>query len=1284
MNIYPFKIKEVINKNKNPIHIIFPKEFFKEVENKYSEHFSSEECLASYYVAGFIGSKNLNINPVTIYLKNVDVYTVEPYVVLDSRWYFFKYKHIADSDNPDNLPPNCFLKETKTNTVKKEYYIVWRKLTSDETVFIRHSIREDKQDQKNFWNGKKWLTDEEVHFSKTDEGIINIDNYNSDSIYLKTKHYIDIIRNSTYADSLSLLYKKYSDNCLRRTTFLFKRIRGSYCVDVAENLNRNIKIGLSTKETCNGGCVPCWELIARDVKETYNLIKQEKSFKKFREYINNKVSNPTENLTWIDLFNYNVANSFGYNSFSSNFLLGIDISIKQVTIEFDDFALRQNKFFGFNPFTGNREHHGIPIKQNFKKYSYYSIASLIHPKINYEGSQIDVFKTLTTEDITDNKIKDGKERVVVPPGVIFRTFKAIPGIIDLNELDTLFTRPDEFHFAVDNYGNILGYKNLPYPGLLEIDYPLEPNEIKNPEKTDKNYKKLIEKAWKSLLDSNPGSSQPLLFDQNKINQIYQIKLNNKYYLLSKLINVFPQNDYRYTNIQKIDDTVQTSSHSPLSNFNIQKNLNCARVFYGNEIIYGNKIFILGGINFSFDRLGDSSIDKKYLNSIEVLDMENPNENTWVLMANMNERRCLHSSHIIFIPSYNNHFILVAGGYNDEKGSLNSCEIYNISENVWTMSLSPMKRKRTNFKLINHPTESLKILAIGGYEEITTKCGSKIKKYHKEIEVYDIMNDKWEILKNFELSYPREDFAVVRIPFSNKILVYGGYNDQQTINQAELFDFSSNTKKSIFQKSSRRFFSYSFLNNKYYFSGGLNESGPLNSVEYFDELSENFYEIAPMNKKRYAHSMTNIENTFSFIPFSYSQTLIAVGGIDEQNNELDTVEVYNPNNNVWEILNKKLNNTQSFCSAVSIKNNLGNFLVVFGGINESTFYQYRYGLYGIHTYVNIHHCPIWVEKDIFHSYLFNEDPIFYAGYKEENCPEKIPTNIYSKPPLPPEIEGIEIEENKPVEDDKILNTSNPVHGVVDIKTHGKYNFIVPNGVTKIKVYLWGAGGGGGGYAQLEIKEDDRKSYIIKAAGGGGGGGGHVVFYYDVTSGLTIPYTIGKGGKTGCSVVVEGIKNKETNEYKWYNLGNEINEYTTISLSAQSGENGGTSIFGSHSINSNALVVVFGGQGGLGGTCLRLERNAVGGNGGIGSPGGIVNTSFISKYSIYTGFDGEKGDGISMGPLGPSSAGGVYNLTNKSKGGKPKVQGAGVGGDGQYALPDMYPVLNGEDGRIRIVW
>ncbi len=194
------------------------------------------------------------------------------------------------------------------------------------------------------------------------------------------------------------------------------------------------------------------------------------------------------------------------------------------------------------------------------------------------------------------------------------------------------------------------------------------------------------------------------------------------------------------------------------------------------------------------------------------------------------------------------------------------------------------------------------------------------------------------------------------------------------------------------------------------------------------------------------------------------------------------------------------------------------------------------------------------------------------------------------------------------------------------------FIVPAGVTKIQVVMWGGGGGGGG------------AYIHSAAtnslnlpGGGGGAGCYAVNVFSVTNGTSYAVTIGSGGNGG-------------------NNG-------------QNGTAGSASSFGN-------LMTAGGGGGGQAASSLYP------GSGGSGASctGAIAN--FHSKsgqagfYSLGSGTGGDGGTGASAWAGG---SGGWGNGNNGDSDG----EGPGAAGGGAGAAAES-SAGNGSGGAVFVYY
>ena len=182
-----------------------------------------------------------------------------------------------------------------------------------------------------------------------------------------------------------------------------------------------------------------------------------------------------------------------------------------------------------------------------------------------------------------------------------------------------------------------------------------------------------------------------------------------------------------------------------------------------------------------------------------------------------------------------------------------------------------------------------------------------------------------------------------------------------------------------------------------------------------------------------------------------------------------------------------------------------------------------------------------------------------------------------------------------------------------------SFVVPNGVTCVKVEVIG-GGGGGGYHQT-------------MPGGGGGAGGRAVgVLNNLAPGTVVPVTVGAGG-----AALAGFGN---------------------------GNDGGQSGFGGY-------MTANGGMGGNGGTQTGLVSNA-GGPGGTAS-GGLLNvTGSYGTDAIVAAYRG--GDGGGPGNGGGTS-GPIAGIGAAGFGG-----GGGGGGCSTGSSPAGYPGGAGAPGVV----
>ena len=117
-------------------------------------------------------------------------------------------------------------------------------------------------------------------------------------------------------------------------------------------------------------------------------------------------------------------------------------------------------------------------------------------------------------------------------------------------------------------------------------------------------------------------------------------------------------------------------------------------------------------------------------------------------------------------------------------------------------------------------------------------------------------------------------------------------------------------------------------------------------------------------------------------------------------------------------------------------------------------------------------------------------------------------------------------------------------MITFTTVGSSNWIIPAGVTRIWVEVWGGGGGSTNY-------------------GGGGGGGYVTAFFDVTPGATLFYTVGGAGSGDGTSATNGGFSSVTYSGAFINgAGGNGNVFTTFGYVANGGgfSGSGTGYYG----------------------------------------------------------------------------------------------------------------------------
>ena len=197
--------------------------------------------------------------------------------------------------------------------------------------------------------------------------------------------------------------------------------------------------------------------------------------------------------------------------------------------------------------------------------------------------------------------------------------------------------------------------------------------------------------------------------------------------------------------------------------------------------------------------------------------------------------------------------------------------------------------------------SMVIMTTGGYDGNVCLLSSF---------VFSLHNEKWGHLASMHIS--RHDHGTVTL--RNRLFVIGGFNSQRgPLNSVEYYNSLRNEWIDMPPMSSqRKSLGVCAFDNKLFVSGGLDGNyNALDSVEFYNDELKVWTTFIPMNQPRYSHGLVGSE-----------KGLFAIGGW-----KLTTVEHFNDGE--WRMLSPM---NVSRAGATSIIQN--NKIYVFGGYSEA--------------------------------------------------------------------------------------------------------------------------------------------------------------------------------------------------------------------------------------------------------------------------------------------------------------------------------------------------------------
>lgn len=241
---------------------------------------------------------------------------------------------------------------------------------------------------------------------------------------------------------------------------------------------------------------------------------------------------------------------------------------------------------------------------------------------------------------------------------------------------------------------------------------------------------------------------------------------------------------------------------------------------------------------------------------------------WRKTTSMNIARVSHT--LMLLKSDK---VLAIGGYKEQ-----SCELFDPENETWIMTDS-IPTYRWFAPSITELTDGNIMVAGGGYIDSTTHDLI----YLTNAEIYDITNDKWEIVDS--MSLPRESHTATLLQ-DGRVLVTGGFNKNLGTNECEIYDPITNSWTMVEPMLENRWYHSAILlkNGNVFVSGGNPIYPWLKSCEVYDVNENRWESVDDMLAYRVGHKIYYL---------SEIDKLYILGGDAQPETTEDTWEIYDP-------------------------------------------------------------------------------------------------------------------------------------------------------------------------------------------------------------------------------------------------------------------------------------------------------------------------------------------------------------------------------------------------------
>jgi len=250
-------------------------------------------------------------------------------------------------------------------------------------------------------------------------------------------------------------------------------------------------------------------------------------------------------------------------------------------------------------------------------------------------------------------------------------------------------------------------------------------------------------------------------------------------------------------------------------------------------------------------------EKEGADVLEYLDVKT---GTWTLLTDVPDEHARHKCKLCCIEDN----IYLVGGIGDGGRSVTE---YNPRSNTWRTMPSLQQGREIDHSVC---TLDKKMFVLGGYGHGVT-C-----------EMLDLSDDdpQWRFIANMNNSHYSGGAALIE----RKVYVMDCYFTEHV----EEYDIDQDQWNIVTNVPiSRCMPVVAALDNKIYVTGGDGEVGKL--VACYDPVTNTWSQVADMNMARYGHSLVCLNGR-----------LFAIGGVG-----VDSVEVYDPDNDTWTLQQDKL-------------------------------------------------------------------------------------------------------------------------------------------------------------------------------------------------------------------------------------------------------------------------------------------------------------------------------------------------------------------------------------------